>query len=227
MGSSPAPHLTTVSECRPLCDACVCGRSYGRGEAFAAAVVAPVRDGVEALVLLWGSGVNQDGRASSLTAPNGPSQTALLAEVLRGAGAASRAVNYVALHGTGTPLGDPIEVCLSVSYTAPHGTGTPLGDPIEVCLSVGYTAPHGTGTPLGDPIGACLPVSYLAPHGTGTPSSDPIEQSLSCQDAAVHAVPWQRPGKPSVGKPSEGCFVAAGWAWPDPKLDFSRLHVYG
>ena len=49
-------------------------------------------------------------RSSSLTAPNGPSQRALVGIALDFAEASPREVGYVAIHGTGTPLGDPIEV---------------------------------------------------------------------------------------------------------------------
>lgn len=53
--------------------------------------------------------MNQDGRSSSLTSPSGPSQTALLAACLQ-QGAGALTLSSAALHGTGTPLGDPIEV---------------------------------------------------------------------------------------------------------------------
>ena len=49
-------------------------------------------------------------RSSSLTAPNGPSQRALVGIALDFAQASAAEVGYVAIHGTGTPLGDPIEV---------------------------------------------------------------------------------------------------------------------
>ncbi|KAI8473976.1 MAG: thiolase-like protein, partial [Monoraphidium minutum] len=71
--------------------------------ALAAASAAP-------LALLAGSAVNQDGRSSSLTAPNGPSQQAAIRAALASAGAAASEVALLDLHGTGTPLGDPIEV---------------------------------------------------------------------------------------------------------------------
>lgn len=57
-----------------------------------------------------GSAINQDGRSSGLTAPNGPSQTSLISTVLHASGLAPSALTLVAVHGTGTTLGDPIEV---------------------------------------------------------------------------------------------------------------------
>ena len=58
--------------------------------------------------LLQASAVNQDGRSSSLTAPNGPAQAALLRNALMSAGSPASSLVAVAVHGTGTPLGDPI-----------------------------------------------------------------------------------------------------------------------
>ena len=60
------------------------------------------------MVLVQGSAINQDGRSSSLTAPNGISQQALIATTLQAAGLAPAAICCLAVHGTGTPLGDPI-----------------------------------------------------------------------------------------------------------------------
>ena len=48
--------------------------------------------------------------SSGLTAPNGPSQTTLLLEVIAMSRIDSSSLSFVAVHGTGTPLGDPIEV---------------------------------------------------------------------------------------------------------------------
>lgn len=56
------------------------------------------------------TGSAQDGRSSGLTAPNGPSQATLLRTALQAAGAEPSAVSCISVHGTGTPLGDPIEI---------------------------------------------------------------------------------------------------------------------
>jgi acyl transferase domain-containing protein len=64
----------------------------------------------EQSAIVVGSAINQDGRSSGLTAPNGPSQTSLIRDVISASHLAASSVTYVAVHGTGTPLGDPIEV---------------------------------------------------------------------------------------------------------------------
>lgn len=52
----------------------------------------------------------QDGRSFGLTAPNGQAQQTLLRTALARAGLDADALDYVECHGTGTPLGDPIEL---------------------------------------------------------------------------------------------------------------------
>jgi acyl transferase domain-containing protein len=54
--------------------------------------------------------VNQDGHSTVLAAPSGPAQQALLRDALAQAQIEPSRVGYVETHGTGTALGDPIEV---------------------------------------------------------------------------------------------------------------------
>lgn len=75
------------------------------------AVLAHTSADIDPVAVLLGSAINQDGRSSGLTAPNGPSQTALIKEAFSNANTSKTSdLNFVAVHGTGTPLGDPIEV---------------------------------------------------------------------------------------------------------------------
>ncbi len=68
------------------------------------------RDNDHIHAVICGTAVNQDGRSSSLTAPNGPAQQKVIKKALADARLEPDAVTYIETHGTGTPLGDPIEV---------------------------------------------------------------------------------------------------------------------
>lgn len=68
------------------------------------------RDGDQILALIRGSALNQDGRSSGLTAPNGPAQEAVIRAALADARAKPADIAFIEAHGTGTSLGDPIEV---------------------------------------------------------------------------------------------------------------------
>src|SRR6185437_14650226 len=87
---------------------------YVRGEGCATVVLRrlsdALADGDRILALIRGSAINQDGRSSGLTAPNGPAQEAVIRAALKSAQVNPESINFVETHGTGTPLGDPIEI---------------------------------------------------------------------------------------------------------------------
>merc|ERR1711938_367254 len=80
---------------------------YGRGEGCHAAVLRLAAGGLQ---LLRGCVVRQDGRSASLTAPNGQAQQALVVAAVGESGLDAGEVSCYEAHGTGTALGDPIEV---------------------------------------------------------------------------------------------------------------------
>ncbi|MEL6327362.1 MAG: type I polyketide synthase, partial [Cyanobacteria bacterium J06626_23] len=62
------------------------------------------------LAVIRGSAINQDGASSGLTVPNGPAQQAVIRQALAQGNLSPHQVSYIEAHGTGTQLGDPIEV---------------------------------------------------------------------------------------------------------------------
>ena len=82
---------------------------YLRGEACATFVLQDSEPCQRSRFDLCGSAVRQDGKSASLTAPSGPAQRALLSSCFVDAGITPDALVLMEAHGTGTPLGDPIE----------------------------------------------------------------------------------------------------------------------
>ncbi|MEC7584149.1 MAG: SDR family NAD(P)-dependent oxidoreductase [Planctomycetota bacterium] len=66
--------------------------------------------GLPIKAIIRGSAINQDGRTSGLTVPHGPSQEAVIRSALIDAGLQADDIDYLEAHGTGTTLGDPIEI---------------------------------------------------------------------------------------------------------------------
>lgn len=85
-------------------------RGEGVGMLLLKRLSAAEADGDHIYGVIRGSAQNHGGRASSLTAPNPKAQAALLASAYRNAGIDPRTVGYIEAHGTGTKLGDPIEI---------------------------------------------------------------------------------------------------------------------
>eukprot|EP00811_Abedinium_folium_P006148 NODE_1565_length_2435_cov_12.435442.p1 GENE.NODE_1565_length_2435_cov_12.435442~~NODE_1565_length_2435_cov_12.435442.p1 ORF type:complete len:756 (-),score=197.89 NODE_1565_length_2435_cov_12.435442:21-2288(-) len=86
---------------------------YARSEGISQCYVKTLNGEAEvdtAAGILMGSHVNQDGRSATITAPNGPSQQACCLASLRESGLLPTDLNFAECHGTGTALGDPIEV---------------------------------------------------------------------------------------------------------------------
>jgi len=87
---------------------------YVRGEGCGMVVLKRLsdaeRDGDAVHALILGSATAQDGRSNGMTAPSGRAQEAVVAKAMTAAGVGPEDIDYVETHGTGTRLGDPIEL---------------------------------------------------------------------------------------------------------------------
>ncbi|MFP5391495.1 MAG: SDR family NAD(P)-dependent oxidoreductase, partial [Gammaproteobacteria bacterium] len=87
---------------------------YVRGEGVGVLVLKKLQDAEQArdhiYAVVKASAENHGGRATSLTAPNPKAQAELIKTAFTQAGIDPRSVGYIEAHGTGTELGDPIEV---------------------------------------------------------------------------------------------------------------------
>ncbi|MFI2641581.1 polyketide synthase [Streptomyces sp. NPDC018610] len=103
--------LSPDGRCRPF-DARANGfvRGEGCGVLLLKRLADAERDGDRVLGVIEATGVNHDGRATGFTAPSVAAQTRLIESVLAAAGCTADDVGYLEAHGTGTALGDPIEL---------------------------------------------------------------------------------------------------------------------
>jgi len=85
-------------------------RSEGVGCILLKALSKAEADGDHIYGVIRGSSENHGGHVNSITVPNPNAQAALLVNAYNKAGVSAESVGYIEAHGTGTPLGDPIEI---------------------------------------------------------------------------------------------------------------------
>ena len=87
---------------------------YVRGEGSGAILIKPLEDAIaqgdHIYAVVKSTAENHGGKATMLTAPNPNAQAELLIEAYEKAEIDPRSVGYLECHGTGTSLGDPIEI---------------------------------------------------------------------------------------------------------------------
>ncbi len=86
----------------------------GTGEGIVCIVLKPLSQALidhdQVYAVIKGGAINQDGRSIGLSAPNPEAQKALLIEAWKNAGIRPQSLSFIEAHGTGTKMGDPIEI---------------------------------------------------------------------------------------------------------------------
>jgi myxalamid-type polyketide synthase MxaB len=128
VSTAQARMLSVDGHCKTF-DAAADG--IGRGEGCGILVLKRLsqaladKDPIQAVIR--GSAVNQDGASAGFTVPNGQSQQQLIRQTLAQANLDPKAISYIEAHGTGTALGDPIEVtALGEVFGRDHSQEDPL-----------------------------------------------------------------------------------------------------
>jgi acyl transferase domain-containing protein len=174
---------------------------YVRGEGCGVIVLKrlddAIRDGDRIRAVIRGSAVNQDGASGGLTVPNGVAQQRVIAEALKRARIAPGEVGYLEAHGTGTSLGDPIEV---QAAGAVLGTGRQEGQPLligSVKTNIGHLE---AAAGIAGVLKVVLSLEYgLLPQHLHfrTPSPHIPWDRLAVQ-VVQEATAWERNGRPRI-----------------------------
>ncbi|HRQ87614.1 MAG TPA: type I polyketide synthase, partial [Bacteroidia bacterium] len=110
IGFSKATMLSPSGQCFAFDDR---ANGYVRGEGAGIFVIKKLadaqRDGDRVYCTIRAAVINQDGNTSSMTVPGVETQAKMLHDALAKSGIEPKHVRYMEAHGTGTPVGDPIE----------------------------------------------------------------------------------------------------------------------
>ncbi|WP_157897579.1 type I polyketide synthase [Mycolicibacterium rutilum] len=196
VAASRARMLSPVGRCKTF-DASADGyvRSEGCGILVLKRYSDAVRDGDRIAAVIPASAVNQDGASSGLTVPNGGAQQRLIESTLARAGLTGADIDYLEAHGTGTPLGDPIEV---QAAAAAYGNSRPADRPLlmgSVKTNIGHTESASGAAGL---IKVVLSLqNNLLPQSLHFDNPSPhIPWNTLPVQVVDKAVPWQANGRP-------------------------------
>jgi acyl transferase domain-containing protein/acyl carrier protein/SAM-dependent methyltransferase/NAD(P)-dependent dehydrogenase (short-subunit alcohol dehydrogenase family) len=186
--------LSATGHCHTL-DAAADG--FVKGEGVGVVLLKPLaaaqRDGDFIHAVIRGTSVNHGGAANSLTAPNPEAQAALLAEACTDAAVEPDSITYLEMHGTGTKLGDPVEV-QGILRAWPHRKGRcGLG---SIKANIGHLEPAAG-------IAGLLRVVQAMQHQTlpGMPNFREQNPFLRLEGTPLYPVGVTQPWDPAPGEP--------------------------
>jgi len=162
--------LSKSGRCRPFgaeADGTVLGEGVG------VVVLKPLKDALDdgdrIYGVIKGTGASTGAGTVGFTAPNPHAQAVAIGHALRASGIDPRTISYVETHGTGTALGDPIEVRgLSLAYESPEYHDETLE--ISADIRIGSIKPNVGHLEAGAGIIGLIKVLLQLEHGELLPS---------------------------------------------------------
>ena len=202
--------LSSTATCNPFDDS---SDGYIRAEGAAMMVLKSLdkarRDGDQILGIVRGAAINHCGKGRTLTAPSALSQAQVVASAFEKAGMPVDRVNYIETHGTGTPVGDPIEIA---------GLGRALGRLAKrqgIELPAGHVALGALKARLGhaEPaagVGAIAKVLLALRHRRlpANPRLDAINRRIELDGTPLRLLRGEEAWRAPVGDPETGPLCA-------------------
>ncbi|WP_329791418.1 SDR family NAD(P)-dependent oxidoreductase [Lentzea sp. DG1S-22] len=188
VGFAKAGFLSPTGHCRPFSarsDGYV--RAEGGGVLVLKRLADAVADGDRVHAVIAGSGTNSDGHTSGLVLPSGEAQEALLRQVYDRFELDPDDLAYLEAHGTGTPIGDPVE-CRAIGNALGlrrTGAALPIG---SIKANLGHLEP------ASGMAGLCKAILVLR-HGEipATPNASPRSTEIDFDGLALTPVERSRP----------------------------------
>jgi len=173
------------------------GDGYVPGEGVGAVLLKPLedalRDGDQVYAVIRASALNHGGKTNGYTVPNPNAQGDLILDAMKNAGIDPDSLGYVETHGTGTSLGDPIEIAgLQQAFSAFAGRSTrlPIG---SVKSNIGHLEAAAG-------IAAVTKALLQLKHGQLVPSlhAEPLNPNIDFANSPFHVqtalADWTRSG---------------------------------
>jgi phthiocerol/phenolphthiocerol synthesis type-I polyketide synthase C len=197
LGYSKLNALSVEGQCKAFdasCDGFV--RSEGGGIVLMKRYEDALRDGDNILAVILGSAVTNDGTGQGFTVPNAVAQAKAIKMAIAKAGIAPDDITYLEAHGTGTRLGDPIEMRGISDAFYPRSKTNPLYVG-SVKTNIGHAEPAAGMAGLIKTILSIQHESLPANLHFNTPNPE-IDWDRIPLQVPVELIPWKIAGKPLI-----------------------------
>ncbi|TPX18780.1 uncharacterized protein E0L32_011529 [Thyridium curvatum] len=112
--------LSKTGNCKTFDDG---ADGYCRGEGVVTVIIKRLEDALEdndpILAVIKGTATNHSAESDSITRPHAPTQEVLFDKLLNATGTEANELNYIEMHGTGTQVGDAVEMESVLSVFGP------------------------------------------------------------------------------------------------------------